>query len=75
MHYTKHCKLLIRADAGPDDLFFPETKTAATTGTVSSRAEDDGGDAVYPETLSEIYQDQTSPFRPNVSSYTDEPRT
>lgn len=28
------------------------------------------GDEVYPETFSEIYQDQTSPFRPNVSSYT-----
>ena len=26
-------------------------------------------DAVYPETLSEIYQDQTSPFRSNISSY------
>ena len=38
------------------------------------RSEDDGGDAVYPETLSEIYQDQTSPFRPNISSYTEEPR-
>jgi hypothetical protein len=33
------------------------------------------GDATYPETFSEIYQDQTSPFRPNVSSYKDEPKT
>jgi len=73
--YEARCKLLIRADAGPDDLFFPETKKATSTESISSRAENDGGDAVYPETLSEIYQDQTSPFRPNVSSYTDEPRT
>ncbi|KAE9378000.1 hypothetical protein N431DRAFT_399287 [Stipitochalara longipes BDJ] len=72
--YEARCKLLIRADAGPDDLFFPETNKPATTGKISSRAENDGVDAVYPETLSEIYQDQTSPFRPNVSSYTDKPR-
>jgi protein AFG1 len=69
--YENRCKLLIRADAGPDDLFFPETNAARSE---SSRPENDGGDAVYPETLSEIYQDQTSPFRPNISSYTNEPR-
>jgi peroxisome-assembly ATPase len=73
--YEARCKLLIRAGAGPDDLFFPETKAPATLGNGSTRPENDGGDAVYPETLSEIYQDQTSPFRPNVSSYTDELRT
>lgn len=73
--YEARCKLLIRADTGPDDLFFPETNKAGSPGTISSRAGNVGGDAVYPETLSEIYQDQTSPFRPNVSSYTDEPKT
>lgn len=73
--YEARCKLLIRADAGPDGLFFPETKLAATLGTTSGQAENNGGDAVYPETVSEIYQDQTSPFRPNISSYIDEPRT
>jgi predicted ATPase len=73
--YEARCKLLIRADAGPDNLFFPQTKTAPTPGNGLNPAENDGGDAVYPETLSEIYQDQTSPFRPNVSSYTGEPRT
>lgn len=36
---------------------------------------DENGDAVYSETLSEIYQDQTSPFRPNVSTYTDNIRS
>jgi protein AFG1 len=75
--YEARCKLTIRAEAGPDDLFFPETSTTPSPakGTELQREENDGGDAVYPETMSEIYQDQTSPFRPNVSSYTDEPLT
>ncbi|KUJ15656.1 uncharacterized protein LY89DRAFT_618151 [Mollisia scopiformis] len=75
--YEARCKLLIRAEAGPDDLFFPEAQgSPSVLGDANTqRDENDGGDAVYPETLSEIYQDQTSPFRPNVSSYTDEPRT
>lgn len=62
--YEARCKLLISAEAGPDDLFFPETKQPPTA---DGPASDDG---VYPETFSEIYQDQTSPFRPNISSYT-----
>jgi peroxisome-assembly ATPase len=71
--YEACCKLIIRAEAGPDDLFFPET-TATSVGHdgKSQQDENDGGDAVYPETLSEVYQDQTSPFRPNVSVYTEE---
>ncbi|KAI6710801.1 hypothetical protein JHW43_006675 [Diplocarpon mali] len=69
--YEARCKLLIRAEAGPDDLFFPETNISALAGSGSQGKNNDGGDAVYPETLSEIYQDQTSPFRPNVSVYTD----
>ncbi|CZR60401.1 related to ATPase family protein [Phialocephala subalpina] len=75
--YEARCKLLIRADAGPDDLFFPEIKTSSSfpDSANTQRDENEVVDAVYPETLSEIYQDQTSPFRPNVSSYTDEPRT
>lgn len=63
--YEARCKLLISAEAGPDDIFFPETKQAIKDGT--SHASEDG---TYPETFSEIYQDQTSPFRPNISSYT-----
>lgn len=54
--YECRCKLAVTAAAGPDDLFFPE--------------QEDGGegadDAVYSETLSEVYQDATAPFRPNV---------
>lgn len=62
--YEARCKLLISAEAGPDDIFFPETEIAGESN--EGRVEDE----VYPETFSEIYQDQTSPFRPNVSSYT-----
>jgi predicted ATPase len=72
--YEARCKLIMRAEAGPDDLFFPEIKIAST-GNGTQRDENDVGDAVYPETFSEIYQDQTSPFRPNVSSYIDEPKS
>ena len=62
--YEARCKLLISAEAGPDDIFFPETKQPSREGGPAS------DDVIYPETFSEIYQDQTSPFRPNVSSYT-----
>lgn len=64
--YEARCKLLISAEAGPDDIFFPETQRPSGT-TKTGTASDDG---VYPETFSEIYQDQISPFRPNISSYT-----
>ena len=64
--YEARCKLIIRAEAGPDDLFFPETKSPSS-GVASENSSEDG---TYAETFSEIYQDQTSPFRPNISSYT-----
>ena len=73
--YEARCRLLVTAVAGPDDLFFPDTKTttAPGAGTASglSTATEEGllSDAVYPETYSEIYQDLNSPFRPNISSY------
>jgi protein AFG1 len=63
--YEARCCLLVTAVTGPDDIFFPEPTATATTGT----AEEALGDAVYPETYSEIYQDSTAPFRPNISSY------
>ena len=69
--YEARCKLTVHAAAGPDDLFFPDVQGSPVSD--GARAENDGGDAVYPETLSEIYQDQTSPFRPNVSSYIGDP--
>ena len=66
--YEARCKLAIAADAGPDNLFFPEIASPAT-----SRGSEESirQDATYSETLSEIYQDATAPFRPNVSGYAD----
>ena len=66
--YEARCKLLIQAAAGPDGLFFPETQRPSREG--GQESTDTVDDSVYPETFSEIYQDQTSPFRPNISSYT-----
>lgn len=60
--YEARCRLLITAAAGPEDTFFPAPKGAV-------EGEEMVDDAVYPETYSEIHQDLTSPFRPNVSSY------
>lgn len=72
--YEARCKLLISAEAGPDDLFFPDSRSLSENMSDSS-TNDQGSpprtdDSVYSETFSEIYQDQTSPFRPNISSYT-----
>lgn len=67
--YESRCRLLMRAEAPPDALFFPETQDpAAAVGDMT-------GDEVYQETLAEIYQDRTSPFRPNISSYKDDGST
>ncbi|GAB7352047.1 hypothetical protein MBLNU459_g2556t1 [Dothideomycetes sp. NU459] len=55
--YEARCKLFITASAGPDELFFPDAKKPG---------ESNDADAVYPETLSEVYQDATAPFRPNI---------
>lgn len=63
--YEARCKLLVSAEAGPDDIFFPGTKQAPQEGASTAS----GDDEIYPETFSEIFQDQTSPFRPNTSSY------
>ncbi|KAK2612337.1 hypothetical protein QQS21_001601 [Conoideocrella luteorostrata] len=61
--YEARCKLVIRAQSPPDDLFFPEKKSSDRDG------ESKNDDATYSETLAEVYQDQTSPFRPNISYY------
>ncbi|KAI9701538.1 MAG: hypothetical protein M1836_001594 [Candelina mexicana] len=75
--YEARCKLLVRAQAGPDNIFFPESKDGPTdTGhPESSKQDGQSQDQVYPETFSEIYQDLTSPFRPNVSAYVSEAST
>ncbi|KAK7511108.1 AFG1-like ATPase-domain-containing protein [Phyllosticta citriasiana] len=64
--YEARCKLLISASAGPDDIFFPEARKPASKAASESQVD---SDAVYSETFSDIYQDMTAPFRPNISSY------
>ncbi len=67
--YEARCKLLVQAEAGPDELFFPEARTPPSDASQDS-LRDNNVDGVYSETFAEIYQDTTSPFRPNISSYT-----
>ncbi len=62
--YEARCKLLISADEGPDDLFFPEIKKSS-----DAEAPTADQDAIYAETIAEVYQDATAPFRPNISMY------
>ncbi|KAI0891369.1 AFG1-like ATPase-domain-containing protein [Annulohypoxylon nitens] len=74
--YEARCKLVVRAEAGPDDLFFPETKVVPS----STKLDTQGGervddDAIHSETIAEAYQDSMSPFRPNISSYADSNNT
>ncbi|OTA88015.1 hypothetical protein M434DRAFT_15197 [Hypoxylon sp. CO27-5] len=69
--YEARCKLVIRAEAGPDDLFFPETKAIPSpVQRETPKGEGVEGDVILSETIAEAYQDTMSPFRPNVSSYT-----
>ncbi|KAK6069077.1 Lactation elevated protein 1 [Seiridium cupressi] len=76
--YEARCKLVVRAEAGPDDLFFPEAKVVASDSSGISGPSKSGAtgetidaDAILPETIAEVFQDQTSPFRPNISTYSD----
>ncbi|KAI0144233.1 AFG1-like ATPase-domain-containing protein [Hypoxylon sp. NC0597] len=69
--YEARCKLVIRAEAGPDDLFFPETKAVPSPAQRDTpKGEGVEDDVIHSETIAEAYQDTMSPFRPNVSSYT-----
>ncbi|KAJ6786260.1 hypothetical protein PWT90_00800 [Aphanocladium album] len=70
--YEARCKLIVRAESPPDHLFFPEIKKAASKSDGAADGSSDPveeGDATYSETIAEVYQDQMSPFRPNVSYY------
>ncbi|CAJ2503120.1 Uu.00g105140.m01.CDS01 [Anthostomella pinea] len=77
--YEARCKLIVRAEAGPDDLFFPEAKASNSSPSPSTPPSQDprqttekvDADAIHSETIAEAYQDTTSPFRPNISAYTD----
>ncbi|RMZ77243.1 hypothetical protein DV738_g4523, partial [Chaetothyriales sp. CBS 135597] len=64
--YEARCRLLIEAAAPPDKLFFPETRTRH-----AAEAEIDSGDSIESEAYSEVYQDSTAPFRPNISLYSE----
>ncbi|KAF2799078.1 hypothetical protein K505DRAFT_80852 [Melanomma pulvis-pyrius CBS 109.77] len=68
--YEAKCRLVCSAEKGVDDLFFP-TPPASTSQGREAEAEEEivEADATHPETYSEIHQDLTSPFRPNISSY------
>ncbi|KHN96965.1 mitochondrial ATPase (Afg1) [Metarhizium album ARSEF 1941] len=71
--YEARCKLIIRAESAPDDLFFPENNPPQSPKPDKDQANDGNGDndsdATYSETIAEVYQDQMAPFRPNVSYY------
>ncbi|KAI0206965.1 AFG1-like ATPase [Astrocystis sublimbata] len=73
--YEARCKLIVRAAVGPDELFFPEfsqplqTNTSPLPNYQSQGQERVDADAIHSETIAEAYQDQISPFRPNISSY------
>ena len=68
--YEARCKLLISAEAGPDNIFFPETRSKALGIAADAERTTEEADKVYSETFSEMYQDANAPFRPNVSTYT-----
>ncbi|KAK1750851.1 lactation elevated protein 1 [Echria macrotheca] len=67
--YESRCKLVIRAAAVPDDLFFPDIRKPATCPEAAVPGQAEAEDATYSETIAEVFQDQISPFRPNISSY------
>lgn len=71
--YESRCKLVIRAAAGPDDLFFPDMRpqSGEPDAAPAAAGRDESADATYSETVAEVYQDQMSPFRPNISTYSE----
>lgn len=64
--YEARCKLILSAAANPDDLFFPERRKPGDARGESGQEEQD---AITSESYSDLYQDATAPFRPNISSY------
>ena len=65
--YEAKCRLLVSAEAPPDKLFFPEMRRSRSSGLLGSRSSD--SDSIESEAFSEMYQDSTAPFRPNISMY------
>ena len=66
--YEARCRLLISAEAPPDKLFFPETKRSRASALLEGKPGYDS-DSIESEAFSEMYQDSTAPFRPNISMY------
>ena len=79
--YEAKCRLLLTVEGAmgqehdstksptPDELFFPEPPQLHTTSSSVDSTDPTACDPTHAETFSEIHQDLTSPFRPNVSSY------
>jgi len=78
--YEARCKLSVTVEAGPDYTFSPEIQPRASTSPSSSGSgsstsssnnvtSTEDPDVTYAKTFPEAYQDATTPFRPNVSSY------
>lgn len=67
--YEARCKLIIRARNPPDTLFFPKKKKKKKSPASGKPRDSDKPDDLYSETIAEVYQDQMSPFRPNVAYY------
>ncbi|ETN36312.1 uncharacterized protein HMPREF1541_08589 [Cyphellophora europaea CBS 101466] len=75
--YEAGVRLVVSAEAPVDRLFFPEVRRRSGG---SSQGGEDGritgpavavghSDSIESEAMSEMYQDSTAPFRPNVASY------
>ncbi|EXJ58949.1 hypothetical protein A1O7_06380 [Cladophialophora yegresii CBS 114405] len=78
--YEARCRLVIQADAPPDKLFFPDARLRSGTTDSTNVAqnflderdsESEPDDSITSEAFSEIYQDSTAPFRPNITTYTE----
>ncbi|KAF5113911.1 hypothetical protein DV495_003165 [Geotrichum candidum] len=67
--YESKCNLVFRSDAAPEDLFFADVRDQIR------QLEEEESASLDQEMFSEVHQDLSAPFRPNVSSYTDEPST
>ncbi|KAH0426326.1 AFG1-like ATPase [Colletotrichum camelliae] len=69
--YEARCKLFVRAQAGPDDLFFPDIRAQEEAVAAAAAAGEEvvDSDAIHSETIAEVYQDSAAPFRPNISFY------
>ncbi|KAF4928940.1 AFG1-like ATPase [Colletotrichum viniferum] len=69
--YEARCKLFVRAQTGPDDLFFPDIRAQEEAVAAAAAAGEEvvDSDAIHSETIAEVYQDSAAPFRPNISFY------